>query len=65
MKRLISTGMAVVLLTSVAAPTSIAQSTRAPEVLLRLDDVGMNHSVNMAIEKVAATGMPFSAVWMR
>src|SRR5215212_2046482 len=32
----------------------------APEVLLRLDDVGMNHSVNLAIEKVAATGMPFS-----
>src|SRR5215212_1053130 len=32
----------------------------APEVLLRLDDVGMNHSVNLAIAKVAATGMPFS-----
>lgn len=32
----------------------------APEVLLRLDDVGMNHSVNMAIEEVAATKMPFS-----
>src|SRR5215203_2548326 len=32
----------------------------APEVLLRLDDVGMNHSVNMAIQRVAATGMPFS-----
>ncbi|HEX2781106.1 MAG TPA: ChbG/HpnK family deacetylase [Gemmatimonadaceae bacterium] len=32
----------------------------APEVLLRLDDVGMNHSVNMAIEDVAATKMPFS-----
>jgi hypothetical protein len=36
------------------------QRADAPEVLLRLDDVGMNHSVNMAIEKVAATGMPFS-----
>jgi predicted glycoside hydrolase/deacetylase ChbG (UPF0249 family) len=33
---------------------------RAPEVLFRLDDVGMNQSVNRAIEKVAATGMPFS-----
>ena len=33
----------------------------APEVLLRLDDVGMNHAVNLAIAKVAATGMPFSA----
>ena len=37
-----------------------AQTATPPEVLLRLDDVGMNHSVNMAIAKVAATGMPFS-----
>ena len=31
-----------------------------PRVLLRLDDNGMNHSVNTAIEKVAETGIPFS-----
>ena len=31
-----------------------------PEVLLRLDDVGMNHSVNLGVEEVAATKMPFS-----
>jgi hypothetical protein len=37
-----------------------AQSSAAPEVLLRLDDIGMNHSVNMAVARVAATGMPFS-----
>lgn len=37
-----------------------AQRTGAPEVLFRLDDAGMSHSVNLAIEKVAATGMPFS-----
>lgn len=43
-----------------ASRTLDAQRTAAPEVLLRLDDVGMNHSVNLAIEKVAATGMPFS-----
>jgi predicted glycoside hydrolase/deacetylase ChbG (UPF0249 family) len=42
-----------------AAPLD-AQRSGAPEVLLRLDDIGMNHSVNMAVEKVAATGMPFS-----
>ena len=35
--------------------------TKAPDVVLRLDDIGMNHSVNQAIEKVATTGMPFSA----
>src|ERR1043166_7350392 len=37
-----------------------AQASQAPEVLLRLDDVGMNQSVNEAIAKVAATGIPFS-----
>jgi predicted glycoside hydrolase/deacetylase ChbG (UPF0249 family) len=35
-----------------------------PEVLLRLDDVGMNHSVNEAIDRVAATGLPFSVSLM-
>src|SRR3954470_2588103 len=43
-----------------ATHTVSAQRATAPEVLLRLDDIGMNHSVNMAVEKVAATGMPFS-----
>ena len=37
-----------------------AQSAAVPEVVLRLDDVGMNHSVNSAIARVAATGIPFS-----
>ena len=37
-----------------------AQQSSAPEVLLRLDDIGMNHSVNLAVEKVAQTGLPFS-----
>src|SRR4051812_40498958 len=40
--------------------TLAAQSSAAPEVLLRLDDIGMNHSVNLAVEQVARTGMPFS-----
>ncbi|MFL5481990.1 MAG: ChbG/HpnK family deacetylase [Gemmatimonadaceae bacterium] len=38
-----------------------AQRADAPEVLFRLDDIGMNHSVNLALEQVAKTGMPFSA----
>ena len=41
-------------------PRAAAQAGAPPEVLLRLDDVGMNHSVNTAIERVARTGMPFS-----
>jgi predicted glycoside hydrolase/deacetylase ChbG (UPF0249 family) len=45
---------------ALAAPAARAQTETAPEVLLRLDDVGMNHSVNMAIARVAETKMPFS-----
>ena len=45
-----------------AAPLALhAQRAAAPEVLFRLDDIGMNHSVNLALEQVAKTGMPFSA----
>jgi len=32
-----------------------------PKVLLRFDDIGMNHAVNTAIAEVAQTGIPFSA----
>src|SRR3954471_15336243 len=53
---------AVVLLGAVPSPSRTigAQSADAPEVLFRLDDIGMNHSVNLAVEQVAKTGMPFS-----
>jgi predicted glycoside hydrolase/deacetylase ChbG (UPF0249 family) len=43
---------------------ALAFPVAPPEVLLRLDDVGMNHSVNAAIDRVAATGMPFSVSLM-
>jgi predicted glycoside hydrolase/deacetylase ChbG (UPF0249 family) len=46
--------------TPAATPAATPQGSAAPEVLLRLDDVGMNHSVNLAIARVADTGMPFS-----
>lgn len=46
------------LLFVIAAP-AVAQ-TRPPEVLLRLDDIGLNQSVNDAAARVAATGMPIS-----
>ena len=52
--------LVAVVLTSAFSQLAPAQSATPPEVLLRLDDVGMNHSVNMAIAKVAETGMPFS-----
>src|SRR3954464_15368606 len=47
---------------AIAVPQALhAQRSSAPEVLFRLDDIGMNHSVNLALEQVAKTGMPFSA----
>ena len=50
----------VVLALLVPARTVAGQTTAAPEILLRLDDIGMNHSVNLAIDQVAKTGMPIS-----
>jgi chitin disaccharide deacetylase len=39
----------------------LVAQTDPPKLLLRLDDNGMNHSVTMAIQQVAATGIPFSS----
>ena len=42
--------------------TAFAQKNKnkLPELLLRIDDIGMNHATNMAIEQLAKTNMPFS-----
>lgn len=40
--------------------SSLTAQENPPQILLRLDDNGMNHSVNMAIKQVAETGIPFS-----
>jgi chitin disaccharide deacetylase len=59
LRRIVTT---FVLAAAIAAPSLLhAQRSDAPEVLFRLDDIGMNHSVNLALEQVAKTGMPFSA----
>jgi predicted glycoside hydrolase/deacetylase ChbG (UPF0249 family) len=52
--------IAFALTTSLVPARSLPAQSAAPEVLLRLDDIGMNHSVNLAIEQVAKTGMPMS-----
>jgi predicted glycoside hydrolase/deacetylase ChbG (UPF0249 family) len=44
-------------------PFSLAQAVRTaevPELLLRIDDIGMNHSVNLALQQIAEAGLPFS-----
>src|SRR4051812_36850173 len=56
--------MVVARLAGAALALSLFANAAPPEVLLRLDDVGMNHSVNAAVERVAATGMPFSVSLM-
>jgi predicted glycoside hydrolase/deacetylase ChbG (UPF0249 family) len=62
MRRLSRIVTAFFLAAAITAPGVLrAQRADAPEVLFRLDDIGMNHSVNLALEQVAKTGMPFSA----
>ena len=36
-------------------------ASSTPELILRIDDIGMNHSVNLALEKIAALNVPVSA----
>ena len=37
------------------------EETGTPRVLLRIDDDGMNHSVNLAVKQLAETGISFSS----
>jgi predicted glycoside hydrolase/deacetylase ChbG (UPF0249 family) len=57
MKRILLLSCMLFLITTLKAQ----QTSQLPRLLLRLDDIGMNHSVNMAAEMVAKTGIPFSA----
>jgi chitin disaccharide deacetylase len=64
-RRLLSRApLAAALLCALGASALAAQPAArpaAPELLVRVDDIGMNHSVNMALERVAAMGVPLSA----
>lgn len=42
------------------ARTPGPSSTDRPKLIIRTDDVGMSHSVNMAVDQLLATGMPIS-----
>ncbi|MDP9048172.1 MAG: ChbG/HpnK family deacetylase [Bacteroidota bacterium] len=46
--------------TCIGAASAQTAKIKLPRLLIRLDDIGMNHSVNMAAKKVAETGMPVS-----
>jgi predicted glycoside hydrolase/deacetylase ChbG (UPF0249 family) len=53
----------VLILLLIGSFHAIAQQStiKLPKVLLRFDDIGMNHAVNTAIDEVGKTGIPFSA----
>lgn len=46
---------------ALSAPLAAAEP---PELLIRADDIGMNHAVNSAMLEVIRTGLPFSATVM-
>jgi predicted glycoside hydrolase/deacetylase ChbG (UPF0249 family) len=59
----VRTVTAISWLLSVSAVTFVSAQTRTPtavSLLIRTDDIGMSHSVNMAMEKLVSTGMPVS-----
>lgn len=51
----------ILLLTGTLHVFAQQAGSKLPKVLLRFDDIGMNHAVNTAINEVGKTGMPFSA----
>ena len=53
--------LAALVLSASGAAGQAAPRPAPPALLLRVDDIGMNHSVNMALEEMAATRVPLSA----
>ncbi len=60
MRSLLSFYLFALIIVAQASPLSAQKSNKLPQLLIRLDDIGMNHSVNMAAEKMAKTGLPIS-----
>jgi predicted glycoside hydrolase/deacetylase ChbG (UPF0249 family) len=50
----------VALLASISETSSAADDERPKQLLIRCDDVGMSHTVNMAVRELIETGVPFS-----
>jgi len=60
MKKIVKFLTFILLMTGLTGVVSAQTNSKLPQLLIRLDDIGMNHSVNMAAQKVAETGMPVS-----
>src|SRR6266550_5385701 len=52
---------AVLSLAAIGAAIPLSAQTSRPELLIRIDDIGMNHSVNLALAQLADTKIPLSA----
>jgi predicted glycoside hydrolase/deacetylase ChbG (UPF0249 family) len=50
----------VALLASISELSNAADDERPKQLLIRCDDVGMSHTVNMAVRELMGTGVPFS-----
>ncbi|PRY16391.1 hypothetical protein CLV24_101236 [Pontibacter ummariensis] len=61
MKKLYTLVVTVLLMNVFPVQLALAQKTAPPTLLLRVDDIGMNHAVNMGVKQLAETGMPLSA----
>ena len=59
MKKLLNSTFLFLVLSISLIQSSLSQDKK-PELLLRVDDIGMNHSVNAALKELAQTGIPFS-----
>jgi chitin disaccharide deacetylase len=61
MKKFLLFGCTLISLTLHFSFAPRQNAAKLPQLLIRLDDIGMNHSVNMALRKMAQTGFPISA----
>jgi predicted glycoside hydrolase/deacetylase ChbG (UPF0249 family) len=62
LRRLLPALAAVAAVLALPAPTPAGAAEQPPgELLIRCDDVGMCHAVNLAVGRLIASGVPFSA----
>jgi len=55
-----TTTLALFTVFTVVSTTAIAADDKPKQLLIRCDDVGMSHTVNMAVRRLIETGIPFS-----
>ena len=55
-----TTTLALFTVFTVVSTTAVAADDKPKQLLIRCDDVGMSHTVNMAVRRLIETGIPFS-----